>query len=299
HNGAALAVIKSCTSVLPNANSIAFFDTAFHRSIPPYIAGYAIDQTIAKNKKIRISQSQLYAEVSLWLPSSALNLIILHLGSGASVYAVKEGCSYDTSMGLTPLNGLPGAARSGSIDPSLIFHYTNKAGRISHDPKVATQLHITQTEDILNSKSGWKSLTETTDFGLMTRRANEGSFVDRMVFDLFKDRVLNYLGSYHLKLDGKVDALLFSGGIGERSVELRRATGARLECLGYSGAGSANKDADHKEGVVIDVSRGHPGPEIKRILICRTDEQVRIFFQVHFTQLKRLYISKWQDMCAK
>ncbi|KAK0223188.1 acetate and butyrate kinase [Armillaria fumosa] len=281
HNGAALAVIKTCISVLPNANSIAFFDTAFHRSIPPHIASYAIDQTIAKKRGLKkygfhgLSYAFILRAVAQFLnkPPSTLNLIILHLGSGASVCAVKEGRSYDTSMGLTPLNGLPGATRSGAIDPSLIFHYTNKAGRISHDPKVATQLHVTQAEHILNSKSGWKSLTGTTDFGLITRRANEGSVVDRMAFDLFKDRVLNYIGSYHLKLDGKVDALVFSGGIGERSVELRRAIGARLECLGYSGVGSTNEEADRKEGVVIDVSRGHPGPETKRILICRTDEQ--------------------------
>lgn len=283
HNGAALAVIKTCISVLPNANSIAFFDTAFHRSIPPHIASYAIDQTIAKKRGLKkygfhgLSYAFILRAVAQFLnkPPSALNLIILHLGSGASVCAVKEGCSYDTSMGLTPLNGLPGATRSGAIDPSLIFHYTNKAGRISHDPKVATQLHVTQAEHILNSNSGWKSLTGTTDFGLITRRANEGSVVDRMAFDLFKDRVLNYIGSYHLKLDGKVDALVFSGGIGERSVELRRAIGARLECLGYSGVGSANEDTDHKEGVVIDVSRlsRDARPETKRILICRTDEQ--------------------------
>ncbi|KAK0469816.1 acetate and butyrate kinase [Desarmillaria tabescens] len=299
HNGAALAVIKACIAVLPNANSIAFFDTAFHRSIPPHIAGYAIDQTVAKKRGLKkygfhglscaerfpfplpyhrshsrrcvhtarccaISQQGTH-------PPSALNLIILHLGSGASVCAVKEGCSYDTSMGLTPLNGLPGATRSGAIDPSLIFHYTNKAGRISHDPKVATQLHVTQAEHILNSKSGWKSLTGTTDFGLITRRAKEGSAVDQLAFNLFKDRVLNYIGSYHLKLEGQVDALVFSGGIGERSVELRSAIGAKLECLGYSGVGDANEDADHKEGVVIDVSRGNP--ETKKILICRTDEQ--------------------------
>lgn len=201
HNGAALAVIKSCISVLPNANSIAFFDTAFHRSIPPHIASYAIDQTIAKKRGLKkygfhgLSYAFILRAVAQFRnkPPSALNLIILHLGSGASVCAVKEGCSYDTSMGLTPLNGLPGATRSGAIDPSLIFHYTNKAGRISHDPKVATQLHVTQAEHILNSKSGWKSLTGTTDFGLITRRANEGSVVDRMAFDLFKDRELHRL----------------------------------------------------------------------------------------------------------
>lgn len=175
-------------------------------------------------------------------------------------------------MGLTPLNGLPGATRSGAIDPSLIFHYTNKAGRISHDPKLATQVHVTQAEYILNSKSGWKSLTGTTDFGLVTRRAKEGSEVDQLAFDLFKDRILNYVGSYHLKLNGLVDAVVFAGGIGERSVELRAAVADKLKCLGYSGVSGDNGNVDSKlDQVVIDISEGTP--EIKRILVCRTDEQ--------------------------
>ncbi|KAK0450159.1 acetate and butyrate kinase [Armillaria borealis] len=261
HNGAALAVIKSCISVLPNANSIAFFDTAFHRSIPPHIASYAIDQTIAKKRGLKkygfhgLSYAFILRAVAQFLnKASAIRTQFDHTSSRLWRVCVRG----ERGVLLRYING-------------LIFHYTNKAGRISHDPKVATQLHVTQAEHILNSKSGWKSLTGTTDFGLITRRANEGSVVDRMAFDLFKDRVLNYIGSYHLKLGGKVDALIFSGGIGERSVELRSAIGARLECLGYSGVGSANEDADHKEGVVIDASRGHP--ETKRILVCRTDEQ--------------------------
>ncbi|KAK0501509.1 acetate and butyrate kinase [Armillaria luteobubalina] len=280
HNGAALTVITSCISVLPKANSIAFFDTAFHRSIPPHIASYAIDQAVAKKRGLKkygfhgLSYSFILRSVAEFLdkPPTELNLIILHLGSGASVCAVKNGLSYDTSMGLTPLNGLPGATRSGAIDPSLIFHYTNKAGRISHDPKLATQVHVTQAEYILNSKSGWKSLTGTTDFGLVTRRAKEGSEVDQLAFDLFKDRILNYIGSYHLKLDGIVNAVVFAGGIGERSVELRAAIADKLKCLGYSGVSGDNGNVDSKpDQVVIDISEGIP--DTKRILVCRTDEQ--------------------------
>ncbi|KAK0202601.1 acetate and butyrate kinase [Desarmillaria ectypa] len=280
HNDAALTVITSCISVLPNANSIAFFDTAFHRSIPPHIASYAIDQAVATKRGLKkygfhgLSYSFILRSVAEFLdkPPTELNLIILHLGSGASVCAIKNGLSYDTSMGLTPLNGLPGATRSGAIDPSLIFHYTNKAGRISHDPKLATQVHVTQAEYILNSKSGWKSLTGTTDFGLVTRRAKEGSEVDQLAFDLFKDRILNYLGSYHLKLSGCVDAVVFAGGIGEHSVELRAAVADKLKCLGYSGVSGNSGNVDSKaDQVVIDISKGTA--ETKRILVCRTDEQ--------------------------
>ncbi|KAK0467027.1 acetate and butyrate kinase [Desarmillaria tabescens] len=286
HNGAALTVITSCISVLPNANSIAFFDTAFHRSIPPHIASYAINQAIATKRGLKkygfhgLSYSFILRSVAEFLskPPTELNLIVLHLGSGASVCAIKNGLSYDTSMGLTPLNGLPGATRSGAIDPSLIFHYTNKAGRISHDPKLATQVHVTQAEYILNSQSGWKSLTGTTDFGLVTRRAKEGSEVDQLAFDLFKDRILNYLGSYHLKLNGCVDAIVFAGGVGERSVELRAVIADKLKCLGYYGVSDDNGNVDSKaDQVVIDISKGTP--ETKRILVCRTDEQFEMVRQ--------------------
>ncbi|KAG7444968.1 acetate kinase [Guyanagaster necrorhizus] len=286
HNGAALTVITSCISVLPNANSIAFFDTAFHRSIPPHIASYAIDQAVANKRGLKkygfhgLSYSFILRSVAEFLDKSPteLNLIVLHLGSGASVCAIKNGLSYDTSMGLTPLNGLPGATRSGAIDPSLIFHYTNKAGRISHDPELATQIHVTQAEYILNSKSGWKSLTGTTDFGLVTRRAKKGSDMDQLAFNLFKDRILNYLGSYHLKLGGRVDAVVFAGGIGERSVELREAVADKLKCLGYSGVSGDNGNVDSKsDHVVIDISEGTP--ETKRTLVCRTDEQFEMVRQ--------------------
>lgn len=83
-------------------------------------------------------------ELTIFQDPQSLNLIVLHLGSGASACAIREGKSLDTSMGLTPLNGLPGATRSGAIDPSLIFHFTNKAGSMSHDPKMSREIHVTE-----------------------------------------------------------------------------------------------------------------------------------------------------------
>jgi len=187
-------------------------------------------------------------------------------------------------MGLTPLNGLPGATRSGAIDPSLIFHYTNKAGKMSHEPNLTRNLHITEAEEILNRKSGWKALTGTTDFREITTRANLSSHSpstepspDRLAFDLFADRVLNYVGSYYLKLDGQVDALVFSGGIGERSKELRRVIGERIGCLGFSGVDEGkNEGVDGEDGVVINIDKNGEGARGKRILVCRTDEQLEM-----------------------
>ena len=168
---------------------------------------------------------------------STLNLIVLHLGSGASVCAIKQGKSLDTSMGLTPLTGLPGATRSGQVDPSLIFHYTNKAGRISHDRSQEVNVHVTNAEDILNKRSGWKAITGTTDFGEVVKNmkahADAAPGTDdakwKLAYDLFVDRIYDFVGAYYLKLGGKVDAIVFSGGIGERSVELRQTIVGQME----------------------------------------------------------------------
>ncbi|KAJ7056653.1 Acetokinase family-domain-containing protein [Mycena amicta] len=279
HNGAALAVIKTCLAQLPHAKSIAFFDTAFHSSIPPYISSYAIDQKIAKQRGLRkygfhgLSYSSILRAVSSFLqkPPASLNLVVLHLGSGASVCCIHRGRSLDTSMGLTPLDGLPGATRSGGVDPSLIFHYTNKAGRISHNKDNAVHLHVTQAEQILNSQSGWKALAGTTDFGaIAVRRAEDPAA--QLAFDLLTDRVLNFVGSYHLKLGGEVDALVFSGGIGERSHDLRKVVAERVECLGYAQIDpEKNGSAESQKDVVVEISQS---AEHKRVLVCRTDEQV-------------------------
>ncbi|KAK7032817.1 putative acetate kinase [Favolaschia claudopus] len=283
HNGASLAVIKTCLEQLPSAKSIAFFDTAFHRSIPAHISSYAIDQHIAKKRGLKkygfhgLSYSFILRSVSRFLkkPVESLNLIVLHLGSGASACCIQHGQSLDTSMGLTPLNGLPGATRSGAIDPSLIFHYTNRAGRMSHDKNSAVQLHVTQAETILNKQAGWKALTGTTDFAAITARRAKDDPDATLAFDLFVDRVLNYVGSYHLKLGGKVDALVFSGGIGERSKELRALIGERIQCLGYASVDEErNIGVDSTEGVVVDV--GAADSSTKRLLVCRTDEQLEM-----------------------
>ncbi|KAJ8086967.1 hypothetical protein PM082_005792 [Marasmius tenuissimus] len=294
HNGAALAVIKSCLQDLPNANSIAFFDTAFHCTIPHHISSLPIDQSVATKRGLKkygfhgLSYAFILRSVSQFLQRSpeSLNLIVLHLGSGASVCAIKEGKSYDTSMGLTPVSGLPGATRSGAIDPSLIFHYTNKAEKITHDPNAASNLHVTEAEHILNSKSGWKSITGTTDFGEIVKCAfgpseeeEEAESEDpprltrttaTLAYNIFLDRILNYIGSYHLKLCAQVDALVFAGGIGEKSPELRASVCKELEAIGFPRL-DEGKNQRVGEGVVVDLAESD-----KRILVCRTDEQLEM-----------------------
>jgi acetate kinase len=274
HNAPALTIVRAVADILPHAKNIAYFDSSFHNTLPDYICTYPIDQTVAEKNKLRkygfhgISYSFIVNAVATHLskPLAETNIIALHLGSGASACCIKGGKSLDTTMGLTPLAGLPGATRSGSIDPSLMFHYTHSAGKPSHSS--SEKLHITQAEEILNKKSGWKSLTGTTDFGHISSSERKE---DKLAFNIFVDRILNYVAPYFTKLDGKVDALVFAGGIGEKGARLRQAVVKGVECLGF--ALDEDKNAAQVEGVVTDIS----ARDAKyKTLVVQTDEQLEM-----------------------
>ena len=189
-------------------------------------------------------------------------MIALHLGSGASAAVIQNGKSIDTTMGLTPLEGLPGATRSGSIDPSLVFHYTSDASSLARSS--TKELHISVAEDVLNKQAGWCSMVGTTDFGKVVQGMHDGDERMKLVFDLFVDRIVGYIGNYFVKLGGKVDALTFSGGIGEKSADLRKAVVGKVGCLGFKlddALGRANG-----EGAVTRL-----GPNV---LLIKTNEEV-------------------------
>ncbi|KAI2472182.1 acetate kinase [Annulohypoxylon bovei var. microspora] len=271
HNANALHIIKSCMDLLPSALNVAYFDSQFHATIPPHISTYPIDQEIAKNNQLRkygfhgISYSFITRSVADYLSRdpSELSIIALHLGSGASACAIKDGESWDTSMGLTPLAGLPGATRSGSVDPSLVFHYASDVGKLS--PSSTKELHISVAEEILNKQSGWKALTGTTNFGVI---ANSEDPKCKLAFDLLVDRICAFVGSYYVTLGGRVDALVFAGGIGEKSEKLRAAVVAQTECLGFRIDSKLN--AAKITNTVQDIGKQHAR---HRTLVCRTDEQ--------------------------
>jgi len=172
-------------------------------------------------------------------------------------------------MGLTPLEGLPGATRSGSLDPSLIFHYTSTASKISSSS--TDKMYITEAEDILNKKSGWKALTGTTDFGAVTKKAEQGDEMAKLAVDILVDRVVGYIGSYWVKMGGKVDAIVFAGGIGEKGKEFREEVCGQVECLGVVLDKGKNEGANESDDEVIDISAGSR----VKTLVVRTDEQVR------------------------
>lgn len=290
HNAGALAIVKAVHANNPRVTNVAFFDSAFHSTIPAATRTYAIDPKTAAKNKLRkygfhgISYQFITPAVATFLqkPRNEVNLIALHLGSGASACVIQKGQSLDTTMGLTPLAGLPGATRSGDVDPSLIFHFTHDAGRLSSS---STQgMHITQAEQILNKESGWQAMTGTTDFGVISKKAGEGDERCKLAFELLVDRILAFVGSYYVKLGGQVDALVFAGGIGEKGAQLRRAVTEGVRCLGFELDLGRNEKPD--DAVVADIG----GERSKhRVLVCQTDEQAEMARQCakQASELKR------------
>ncbi|KAF2862473.1 acetate kinase [Piedraia hortae CBS 480.64] len=270
HNAGALEIVKEVQAKCPNTANVACFDNAFHSTMPLETRTYAIDPAVAKRNELRrygfhgLSYSFITRAVARYLSKShaEVNLIALHLGSGASACCIRQGMSMDTSMGLTPLSGLPGATRSGSVDPSLIFHFTNNAGNLA--PGSTKEMHITQAEQILNKESGWKVLTGTTDFGSISTRAEKGDEKCKLAFDLMVDRICGFVGAYFVKLEGKVDALVFAGGIGEHGASLRKAVVQKVACLGFG----IDNESPELKAVVTEL-----GP---KTLICKTDEQAEM-----------------------
>lgn len=259
---------------LPRCTNVACFDSGFHASMPDYVKTYAIDQKIAKEKGLRrygfhgLSYSYILRETARYLGKSPseTNIIALHLGSGASACAIKNGKSIDTTMGLTPVSGLPGGTRSGDIDPSLIFHFTSSASTLS--PGSTKDLHISKAEEILNKHSGWKALTGTSNFAEIAR--DDAPDTHKLALDIFVDRIVGYIGNYYVKLGGTVDALVFAGGIGEKSEYLRRLVTTQCACLGFSTDRERNASVNSAE-VVNDISEGSDNSK-SRTLVVYTDE---------------------------
>jgi acetate kinase len=142
------------------------------------------------------------------------------------------------------------------------------------------KIHITTAEEILNKQSGWKALTGTTDFGAVTKRASEGDEMAQLAIDIMVDRVVGYIGTYWVKMGGKVDALVFAGGIGEKGTEFREAVCDQISCLGVKMDGNKNGKVNDSEDEVIDISASR-NPQV---LVIKTDEQVIFFKRCELTE---------------
>lgn len=230
HNPPALAGISACQRVRPDLPQVAVFDTAFHATLPPAAFTYALDPRVAQQWGIRRYgfHGTSYAYVSrrtaelLNRPIDAVNSILLHLGNGASACAVRGGHSVETSMGLTPLEGLIMGNRCGDLDPATIFHLHRVAG-----------YSIDQIDDLLNRESGLRGMCGDNDMRAVQRRRDQNDPAAQLAFDAYCHRIRKYIGAYAAIL-GRFDAITFTGGVGENSAPVRAAAIDGLDYLGTS-----------------------------------------------------------------
>ncbi|WEV25257.1 acetate kinase [Streptomyces sp. 71268] len=228
HNPANVTGIKVARALRPDLPQVAVFDTAFHATMPEYAARYAIDVDTADRYGVRrygfhgTSHAYVSRAVADLLGKDVadLNTIVLHLGNGASASAVAGGVCVETSMGLTPLEGLVMGTRSGDLDPAAIFHLA-RVGRMSVD----------EIDALLNKHSGLIGLCGDNDMREIGRRMGEGDQDAQLAFDIYVHRLRKYVGAYTAVL-GRVDALAFTAGVGENSAAVREATLRGLGGLG-------------------------------------------------------------------
>lgn len=232
HNPANIIGINACREVMPGVPMVAVFDTAFHQTMPDKAYMYGIPYEYYEKYKVRRYGfhgtshdfvSKRAAEI-LGKKREELNIIVCHLGNGASISAVKKGQSVDTSMGLTPLEGLIMGTRSGDIDPAIVSFIADKEG-ISADEVV----------NILNKKSGVYGLSGgiSSDFRDLGDAAEAGNEMAKNTLDAYAYRVAKYIGAYMVAMGG-VDVIVFTAGIGENNATVRALVGNYLTCLGTS-----------------------------------------------------------------
>ncbi|MBY5947948.1 acetate kinase [Photobacterium rosenbergii] len=248
HNPAHIIGIKAAQKSFPALKNVAVFDTAFHQTMPEEAYLYALPYNLYKEHGIRrygmhgTSHLFITRETAKLLgkKEEELNIINCHLGNGASVCAIKNGQSVDTSMGLTPLEGLVMGTRCGDIDPAIIFHMHDNLG-----------YSVEKINNMLTKESGLMGLTEvTSDCRFVEDNYGEKEEATRAM-DVFCHRLAKYVAGYTASLEGRLDAITFTGGIGENSAPIREMVLNRLAILGVEVDGEANLKARFGgEGVI-------------------------------------------------
>lgn len=271
HNPANLLGIEVAMQLADKVPQVAIFDTAFHQTLPDYAYRYALPNSLYQELKLRrygfhgTSHQYLAQQAALLLnkPLNQLNLIVLHLGNGASACAITKGRSIDTSMGLTPLEGLIMGTRCGDIDP-MIYDYLQRVKGWS----------LEKITEILNKDSGLKGLCGSNDMRTVAELATQGDSFAMLAREMVAYRLKKYIGAYYAVL-GRVDALVFSGGIGEHDAPLREMCCQHLQGL----------------GIVIDSEKNnHPSDygrqiqaanEAVAVLVIPTHEELAIAMQAY------------------
>ena len=229
HNPPAVEGIEVARKMLPDVPHIAVFDTAFFHNLPAAAATYAIDRELAEKWRIRrygfhgTSHRYVSEQAAAFLgqPWENLNQIVLHLGNGASASAIAGGRPVDTSMGLTPLEGLVMGTRSGDIDPSVVSYLHREA-----------KMSVDDIESMLNQQSGMLGLAGERDFRRLREMIESGDSAAQLAYDVFIHRLRKYIGAY-LAILGRTDALTFTAGVGEKAAAVRADALSGLAGLGF------------------------------------------------------------------
>jgi acetate kinase len=246
HNPANLEGIRAAEKAFPDVPHVAVFDTAFHQTLPPEAYTYAIDAALAERYRVRRygfhGTSHKYVSETaaefVGRPLGELRQIVLHLGNGASACAVEGGRSVETSMGMTPLEGLVMGTRSGDLDPAVLLHLSRRA-----------RLSTAELDELLNRRSGLLGLSGHGDMRDVRTAAREGEDVARLALDVTVHRLKHYIGAYTALLGG-LDVLTFTAGVGENDAALRAEVLAGLEVLGIRVDAERNASSSHEARVI-------------------------------------------------
>jgi acetate kinase len=266
HNPPALVGLRELRRLMPDVAHVAVFDTAFHATMPPEAYTYALPAGLAAEHKVRRygfhGTSYRYVTrrtaQALGITVEEADLIVCHLGNGASMAAIRGGRSVDTTMGLTPLQGLVMGTRSGDVDPAVVFHLVRVAG-----------LGLDDVDSVLNKQSGLKGLAGSQDMREVRALASDGDPAARLALDVYAYRIRAYIGAY-LAVLPNVRALVFTAGIGENDPDLRLEVCRPLAHLGIR----IDEELNGAPGSGVRVVDDGTGPI--RILVVPTDEEAEI-----------------------
>jgi acetate kinase len=266
HNPANLQGILAMEALLPNAPQVAVFDTSFHQTMPQHVYLYAIPLRYYEKYKIRRygfhGTSHRYVARKackiLGVDFNAVNIVTCHLGNGASITSIKQGKSYDTSMGFTPVDGLVMGTRSGAIDPGALFYIADKEN-----------LSIGEVSDLVNKGSGMYGVSGlSSDMRDLEQAARNGNDMAQLAHDMFEYRVRKFIGA-HVAVMGKVDIIVFTGGVGENDDLVRANVCANLDYLGAEFDDEANKGLRGKDMLI-----SKPSSKVKIMTVTTNEELV-------------------------
>jgi acetate kinase len=271
HNSINVQCIRTFIELYPTLPQIAVFDTAFHQAIPDYAYRYPVPDMWYTEHKIRkygfhgTSHQYVAQQTADYLqqPLSSLNIISLHLGNGASIAAIEKGKSIDTSMGFTPLAGLMMGTRCGDIDPAIPLYIQQQ-----------TNSSASQVNDELNHHSGLLAIAGSQDMRDVINQRDNGDAASELAINMYCYRLKTHIGGYLAAL-GHVDAIIFTGGIGEHSALIRAQTCQNLQGLGIK------IDSDLNDNIIGEISPIHTTQSPINVFVIKTDEERQIAIEVH------------------